>query len=73
MFCANKNINQLVTTVLTVIDKRCTWFAVKNKYPLMLRKQVICCLVEKTLSAHVNITISDINNERVQAKCLGVL
>ena len=33
LFCANKNINQLITTVSSVLEKMCTWFAV-NKLSL---------------------------------------
>ena len=37
LFCADKNINQLVTTVSTVLDKLCIWFAV-NKLSLNVSK-----------------------------------
>ena len=37
LFCADKNINQLVTTVSTVHDKLCIWFAV-NKLSLNVSK-----------------------------------
>ena len=32
LFCADKNINQLVTTVSTVLDKLCIWFAVNKLF-----------------------------------------
>ena len=44
LFCANKNINRLITTVSSVLDKMCTWFAV-NKLSLNVSKKVMCYLV----------------------------
>ena len=54
-FCANKNINQLITTVSSVLDKMCTWFAV-NKLSLNVSKTSYMLFGNNTLSANIDIT-----------------
>ena len=71
LFCANKNIKQLVTTVSTVLDKLCTWFAV-NKLSLNVSKTSY--MLFGNLNAQVDIAINGISIDRVRvAKFLGVL
>ena len=73
LFCANKNINQLITTVSSVLDKMCTWFAV-NKLSLNVLKTSYMLFGNNTLSANIDITINGVNIDRVRvAKFLGVL
>ena len=72
LFCANKNINQLITTVSSVLDKMCTWFAV-NKLSLNVSKTSYMLFGNNTLSANIDITINGVNIDRVRvAKFLGV-
>ena len=71
LFCADKNINQLVTTVLTVLDKLCIWFAV-NKLSLNVLKTSY--MLFGNLNAQFDITINGISISRVRvAKFLGIL
>ena len=73
LFCANKNINQLITTVSSVLDKMCTWFAV-NKLSLNVSKTSYMLFGNNTLSGNIDITISGVNIDRIWvAKFLGVL
>ena len=65
LFCANKNINQLITTVSSVLDKMCTWFAV-NKLSLNVLKTSYMLCGNNTLSANIDITISGVNIDRVR-------
>ena len=71
LFCADKNINQLVTTVSTVLVKLCIWFAV-NKFSLNVSKTSY--MLFGNLNAQFDIAINGININRVRvAKFLGVL
>ena len=71
LFCADKNINQLVTTVSTILDKLCIWFAV-NKLSLKVSKTSYMLFVN--LNAQFDITINGISISRVRvAKFLGIL
>ena len=63
LFCADKNINQLVTTVSTVLDKLCIWFAV-NKLSLNVSKTSY--MLFGNLNAQLDIPINDININRVR-------
>ena len=66
-----KNINQLVTTVSTVLDKLCIWFAV-NKLSLNVSKTSY--MLFGNLNAQFDIAINGISINRVRvAKFLGVL
>ena len=71
LFCADKNINQLVTTVSTVLNKLCIWFAV-NK--LSLNVSNTSYMLFGNWNAHFDIAINGISINRVRvAKFLGVL
>ena len=71
LFCADKNINQLDTTVSTVLDKLCIWFAV-NKLSLNVSKTSY--MLFGNLNAQFDIAINGISINRVRvAKFLGVL
>ena len=69
--CADKNINQVVTTVSTVLDKLCMWFAV-NKLSLNVSKTSY--VLFGNLNAQFDIAINGISINRVRVtKLLGVL
>ena len=71
LFCADKNINQLVTTVSTILDKLCIWFAV-NKLSLNVSKTNY--MLFGNLNAQFDITINGISISRVHvAKFIGIL
>ena len=71
LFCADKNINQLVTTVSTVLDKWCIWFAV-NKLSINVSKTSY--MLFGNLNAEFDIAINGISINRVRvATFLGVL
>ena len=71
LFCADKNINQLVTTVSTVLDKLCIWFAL-NKLSLNVSKTSY--MLFGNLNAQCDIATNGININRVcVATFLGVL
>ena len=71
LFCADKNINQLVTTVSTVLDKLCIWFAV-NKLSLNVSKTSY--MLFGNLNAQFDIATNGISINRVRvAKFHGVL
>ena len=71
LFCADQNINQLVTTLSTVLDKLCMWFVV-NKLSLNVSKTSY--MLFGNLNAQFDIVINGISINRVHvAKFLGVL
>ena len=71
LFSADKNINQLVTTVSTILDKLCIWFAV-NKLSLNVSKTNY--MLFGNLNAQFDITINGISISRVHvAKFIGIL
>ena len=68
-----QNINHLVTTVSSVLDKMCTWLDV-NKLSLNLSKTSYMLFGNNSLSANIDIKINGVNIDRVRvAKFLGVL
>ena len=71
LFCADKNINQLVTTVSTVLDKLCIWFAV-NKLSLNVSKTSYMLFGNSNADFDIATNGISINRVRV-AKFLGVL
>ena len=71
LFCADKNINQLVTTVSTVLDKLCIWFAVNR---LSLNVSKTSYILFRNVNAQFDIAINGISINRVNvAKFLGIL
>ena len=69
--CADKNINQLVSKVSTVLDRLCMWFAV-NKFSLNVSKTSY--VLFGNLNAQFDIAITGISINRVRVtKFLGVL
>ena len=69
LFCADKHINQLAITVSAVLDKLCTWVAVKK---LSLNDSKTSYVLFGKFNARVVITVTGTYIEKVRvAKFLG--